>query len=69
MFMKFGGKYYLQTQGGSIGLAITSWLASIVMKAFDNLCLKEAKDDNINIWLYRRYVDDMRNMLSGIEKG
>ena len=39
------------------------------MKEFDNLWLKVAKDNNINIWLNRRYVDDMRNMLSGIEKG
>ena len=66
---EFGGKYHLQTQVGSIGLAITLRLANIVMKAFDSLWPKVAKDDNINIWLNRRYVDDMRNMLSGIEKG
>ena len=50
-------------------MAITSWLASIFNKAFDNFWLRVAKVNDINIWLYRRYVDDMRKMLSWIEKG
>ena len=39
------------------------------MKAFDNLWLDIAKKNNLIIWLYKRYVDDMRNMLPVINKG
>ena len=34
---EFGNKFYLQTRGGPIGLSLTAWVASIVMKAFNNL--------------------------------
>ena len=34
---EFGGKLFLQLFGGPIGSNFTAWLASIVMKAFDNL--------------------------------
>ena len=66
---EFAGRFYLQTLGGPIGLAITAWLASIVMKCFDNLWLRLAQKCNIDISCYIRYVDDSRNFLKGIKPG
>ena len=38
---EFGGRFYLQLFGGPIGMVLTAWLASIVMKAFDNLWVEQ----------------------------
>ena len=46
---EFGNKFYLQFRGGPIPLAPTAWIASIVMRAFDNLWLKLAEENGLNI--------------------
>ena len=66
---EFGGKFYLQLVGGPIGLALTAWLASIIMKAFDNLWLQTVISNGLKFLDYMRYVDDSRSFLFGISKG
>ena len=66
---EFQGDCYLQCFGGPIGLAITAWLASIVMQCFDNLWLQLVQKNNITLWDYMRYVDDCREFYPGISKG
>ena len=66
---EFHGKLYLQCYGGPIGLAITAWLASLVMQCFDNLWLNLLSRNNVAIWDYMRYVDDCRDFYPGINKG
>ena len=66
---EFGGKFFLQLLGGPIGLSLTVWLASLVMKCFDVLWLSLMKKSRVKILKYLRYVDDSRNFLNQIPKG
>ena len=66
---EFGGRFYLQLFGGPIGMVLTAWLASIVMKAFDNLWVELLRANRVNLLGYGRYVDDSRSFLNGLRKG
>ena len=66
---EFGGKLYLQLWGGPIGSTLTAWLASIVMKAFDNLWESLLIANHILYLAYARYVDVSRTFMNGIRKG
>ena len=66
---EFAGDFYLQTRGGPIGLAITAWIAPIIMQCFDNLWVELLIDNNVSLLSYMRYVDDSRNFIKGLRKG
>ena len=56
----FAGKFFIQSDGGPIGLCSTACFASLIMKLFDIAWVKLAKRKSISLHLYRRYVDDVR---------
>ena len=60
---KFGGKFYLQLEGGPIGLRSTACLASLIMKMWDCAWMKLLKREQIDVLCLFRYVDDIRNFL------
>ena len=51
---KFCGKYFIQLEGGPIGLSSTASLASLVMKLWDVAWLALMKRENIDILLFFR---------------
>ena len=55
----FNGEIFLQLRGGTIGLLISSVMASLVMIHWDKLYLKALEDKAIHLALYKRYVDDV----------
>ena len=61
---QFNGKVYLQVEGGPIGLLITGVVASIVMMWFDQKLLKTLLYHNINVAMYKRYVDDVNSAVT-----
>ena len=65
----FCGQFYLQKQGGSIGLTLTASLASLIMKMWDRTWLKLMKREGIDILSFFRYVDDMKNFLRPLAEG
>ena len=58
---KFTGKFFFQLLGGPIGLNVTAWAASIVMKCFDNIWTALLRSNNVDLLAYLRYVDDSRS--------
>ena len=52
------GKVYKQESGGPIGLEITGVLARLVMLWWDRTFMKKMNSLKLEIWLYKRYVDD-----------
>ena len=66
---EFGEKLFLQLWGGPIGSTLTAWLASLVMKAFDNLWKSLLIANRILYLSYARYIDDFRTFMNGIMKG
>ena len=65
----FAGKFYLQRDGGPIGLRSTACIASLVMKLFDVAWLKLLENEGLDIYGYFRYVDDCRNCLQVLAEG
>jgi len=65
----FGGKVYLQTSGGPIGLRFTACLASALMKVWDMAWCELLNKEKIRTLIYKRYVDDSRNLLLPISEG
>ena len=56
----FGGKYYLQKQGGPIGLRSTCCIARITMIWWDRQLLELLRASNISLEECQRYMDDIR---------
>ena len=56
-------------RGGPIGLNVTAWAASIVMKCFDNIWLSILKRSKVDILAYLRYVDNSRSFMRGFKRG
>lgn len=65
----FGGKTFLQKEGGPIGLRGTGALARLVMCAWDRKWNKIMLEQNILVSLYTRYMDDGRLLLPPIRNG
>ena len=65
----FAGKFYIQSGGGPIGLRSTACLASLIMKLVDMAWVKLAKREGLELHLYYRYVDDVRNCLQALIEG
>ena len=57
---QFCGKYYLQVNGGPIGLRSTATLASLIMKLWDQAWVNLLVREGFFLLLYFRYVDDSR---------
>ena len=65
----FGGKLYLQQSGGPIGLRFTACLASAIMKIWDEAWLDLLEKNKMTPIIYKRYVDDSRNLTFPIAEG
>ena len=59
----FGGKFYLQRNGGPIGLRSTACLAAMMMKLWDIAWTKLMDREGLEWFEYFRYVDDNRTFL------
>ena len=59
---EFCGRYFIQLDGGPIGLRSTASLASLIMKIWDTAWLNLLKREMIEVLLYFCYVDDIRNL-------
>ena len=66
---KFCGHYFIQLEGGAIGLSSTASLALLVMKLWDMAWLALLKRENITVLLFFRYVDDIRNFVRPLQEG
>ena len=59
----FAGKYFVQQQGGPIGLRSTCAVARITMLDWDNKWQRRMEDNNIEMEDGSRYMDDVRGDL------
>ena len=66
-FYLVGDEIRKQTEGGPIGLELTSALVRMAMIWRDEKFLKKAAEANVQIAMLDRYVDDA-NMLAGVPK-
>ena len=53
-----GDKFYLQTEGGPIGLELTGAIARVFMNSWDKKYLKKVKENGLDMKMYTRYIDD-----------
>ena len=58
---QFCGRFFIQQEGGPIGLRSTAALAALIMKLWDVAWLQLVKKEFLEVLLYCRYVDDCRN--------
>ena len=65
----FKGEAHLQEEGGSIGERFTQALARLVMLDWDQRFLQLARANNIEILMYKRYIDDANEVLRAIAPG
>ena len=55
---QFGGQIKIQTDGSPIGLELAGALARVVMIWWDQEFLRLAAENDINLYFYKRFVDD-----------
>ena len=65
----FCGKFYLQADGGPIGLRSTATLAALIMKLWDSAWVDLLDREGLILFLYFRYVDDSRSFVPPIAEG
>ena len=65
----FGGRFYLQVDGGPIGLRSTACMAALIMNLWDQARQILIKWENLDVHLSFRYVDDYRNCLRALIEG
>ena len=65
----FCGKFYLQCNGGHIGLCSTACLASLIMKLWDTAWIDLLDREEIQLFDHFRYVDDIRDFLRPLLHG
>ena len=56
---KFAGEIKAQKQGGAIGLELTGEIAGVFMSWWDKQMKKRMSEENIEVVMYKRYVDDI----------
>ena len=56
---KFAGETRAQTKGGAIGLELTGEIAGVFMAWWDREMRKRMEDENVEVVVYKRYVDDI----------
>ena len=66
---KFMGRYFLQKDGGPIGLRSTASLANLIMKIWDMAWVELLSREGLDVLLYYRYVDDNRTYLFPLAEG
>ena len=66
---EFCGKYFVQRDGGLIGLRSTASLASLIMKLWDTAWVKLLQREEIQFFEYMRYVDDCRQCMEPFCEG
>ena len=65
----FQGRFFIQSDGGPIGLRCTASLASLIMKLWDVLWLRLLRREGIELIDFLRYVDDARTFLRPLLEG
>ena len=65
----FGGKIFKQLWGAGIGLRASACMAKIVMGLIDKMWSEIQITWNLKIYLYFRYIDDLRIFLHPISEG
>ena len=65
----FCGHFFVQRNGGPIGLRSTESLASLVMKLWDQAWVNLLAREGISVIDYLRYVDDSRDFVRPLEEG
>ena len=65
----FGGKIYLQREGGPIGNRLTMACARVVMQEWGDHYLNILKEARLLITLFKIYVDDVRQITTMLRKG
>ena len=65
----FKGETHLQEEGGSIGERFTQALARLVMLDWDRKFLQLASENNIEVIMYKRYIDDVNGVSRALEPG
>ena len=68
-YLTIGCKIYRQTEGGSIGLDLTTEISSVYMSLWDEEFIKLWKHLGIQVDLYRRYIDDILMIMGEINPG
>ena len=61
---KFDDELKQQNKGGPIGLELTGVIAQILMSWWDERLIEKMKANNMNVWVYSRYVDDINVVVS-----
>ena len=64
---KFDGKIRKQKKGGAIGLEMTGELAGVFMMWWDRRMRESLREEEINVLMYKRYVDDINIVLKTSE--
>ena len=65
---KFAGEIKSQNQGGAIGLELTGEIAGVFMGWWDKEMKKRMSDENVNVLVYKRYVDDINMVIETKEE-
>ena len=65
----FGGKLFKQMKGAGIGLRASACMAKLVMGLIDRMWADIQKSWDVIIYIYFRYIDDLRIFLHPITKG
>ena len=66
---EFGGKLYLQSDGGPIGLSLSGAIGRTTMAVWDREVVKLCRVNRIVMKMRRRYVDDCNGAMEGWRKG
>merc|ERR1711873_308653 len=65
----FGGHIYKQMWGAGIGLRASACMAKIVMGLIDRMWADVQLTWDLRIYLYFRYIDDLRLFMHPINRG
>ena len=66
---QFEGVVRIQRQGGAIGGELTQIVARVVMDKWMEMFKEKMKENNVNIFLAKKYVDDVNLLLQTLKKG
>ena len=66
---QFEGKFRIQAEGGAIGLRLTGIVARIVMDYWATKFREMARENNITLYLMKKYVDDVNVLMEALGCG
>ena len=58
-----------QSKGGAIGLQLTQAIAKIVMQIWEDKMIMMMKENKIDVYMFRKYVDDVNIILEALGMG